>query len=134
MTHWAASHVGTPWVAGHTDCWNFARQVWRDRFGWDVPAVPVDPSDPRAARRAFMVAPWATGWAPVAGAPVEGDAVLMARGRWPAHVGVLVELPEGPAVLHSVEGAGVVVTALSLILAMGWRVAGIYRRAPCAPR
>lgn len=134
--HWAASYVGTPWVAGVSDCWHFARRVWAERFGWDVPPLPVDATDPRAVRRAFLVGPEATGWAPVpaGSAPAEGQAVLMARGRWPAHVGVLVDLPEGAAVLHSVEGAGGVITPLSLIPGMGWRVVGLYRRVGCAPR
>lgn len=138
MSHWAAAHIGTPWVAGESDCWHFARRVWRDRFGWDVPAVVADASDPRATRRAFALGHDATGWRPVAGvcAPVEGDAVLMARGRRPAHVGVLVVLPEGVAVLHSVTGAGVVVTPLTLLPGMGYRLVGIYRwaGASCAPR
>lgn len=131
MTHWAEPYLGTPWVAGTSDCWHFARRVWAERFGWDVPPVPVDAADPRAARRAFAVGYEGTGWAPVTGvcAPAEGNAVLMAKGRWPCHVGVLVDLPEGPAVLHCVEGSGVIVTPLSRLGDLGFRVAGIYRRA-----
>jgi cell wall-associated NlpC family hydrolase len=134
VTHWAARYVGTPWVPGVSDCWNFARTAWREQFGWEVPQVAVNAADPRAARRAFAAGQGAPGWAPVAGDLREGDGVLMARGRHPCHVGVLVELPEGRAVLHSVEGAGVVVTPLQLIGALGYRVAGIYRRQTCAPR
>lgn len=130
MTHWAADHIGTPWVAGQSDCWHFARRVWRDRWGWDVPPVPVDPCNPRAARHAFAQAPQATGWEPLPRgcAPAEGQAVLMAKGRWPCHVGVQIVLPEGPAVLHSVEGAGVIVTPSSRLADLGYRVVGRYRR------
>ncbi|MFN3646234.1 MAG: hypothetical protein ACK4S2_06930 [Gemmobacter sp.] len=128
MSHWAAELVGRPWVAGVSDCWNFARAVWRERWGWDVPPVPVDAADPRAARRAFAVDYQATGWAPAVAPLAEGDAVLMAKGRWPCHVGVLVLLPEGPACLHSVEGAGVIVTPLPRLADLGYRIAGIYRR------
>jgi len=129
VTHWASFYVGTPWVAGQSDCWHFARQVWGERFGWAVPPVPVEATDPRAARRAFAEAPQATGWVPVAGTPGEGDGVLMARGRYPSHVGVAIELPEGAAVLHSVEGNGVIVTPLSRLPDLGFRIAGLYRRA-----
>jgi len=134
---WAADHIGTPWVAGESDCWHFARRVWRERFGWDVPAVVTDASDPRAVRRAFAIGHEATGWRPVAGvcAPADGDAVLMAMGRHPCHVGVWLADAAGPAVLHSVEGAGGILTPMSLLPGLGYRVVGIYRwGAACAPR
>jgi len=137
--HWAARYIGTPWVAGESDCWNLARRVWRERFGWDVPAVladdEFDAGDPRAARRAFAVGPDGTGWAPVAGvcAPAEGDAVLMAMGRHPCHVGVWLGLPE-PHCLHAVEGAGTICTPMERLPGLGYRVVGIYRRLTCAPR
>lgn len=129
MTHWAARYIGTPWVAGESDCWHFACRVWIERFGWTVPPVPTCATDPRAARRAFAEAPQATGWVPVAGDPGEGDGVLMAKGRYPCHVGVAVALPEGAAVLHSVESAGVIVTPMSRLADLGFRVVGLYRRA-----
>lgn len=138
MNHWATAHIGTPWVAGQSDCWHFARGIWRGRYGWDVPEALVDAADPRAGRRAFAVGHEATGWMPTAGVcgPAEGDAVLMARGRHPCHVGIWVNLPEGPAVLHSVEAAGVICTRLAFLPSMGFRLVGIYRwRGPsCAPR
>jgi hypothetical protein len=130
--HWAAPLIGLPWVAGTRDCWSFAREVWRDRFGWDVPPVDVDPASPLAARRAFAAAPEAEGWIPVA-RPSEGCAVLMARGQRPCHVGVWIE-PQTETgltggVLHAVEGQGVIFTRLSALAAMGWTVAGFWRRA-----
>src|SRR5690606_1174706 len=100
--HWAAAYIGTPWVAGVSGCWHLARRVWAERFGWDVLAeAGVDAGDPRAARRAFAAGHDGTGWAPVAGvcAPAEGDAVLMAMGRHPCHVGIWLALPE-PHCLH----------------------------------
>lgn len=137
MTGWVAAHIGTPWIAGQSDCWHFARRVWRDEFGWNVPPVLADATDPRAVRRAFAAGHDGTGWWPVAGvcAPAEGDAVLMAMGRHPCHVGVWVPMPAGPAVLHSVEGAGVICTVLGLLPGMGYRLVGIYRWGPrCAPK
>lgn len=123
--HWAAPLIGLPWVAGESDCWSFARRVWADRFGWDVPPVAVDPADPRAARRA-LAAPKTLGWLSV-DRPREGDGVMMARGAWDCHVGVWIE-PDGQGgILHSVERAGVVFTVLPQLELMGFRVTGFWR-------
>lgn len=119
--HWAAAHVGRPWVAGISDCWSFAREIWRDRFGLDVPAITVDPADPRAGRAAFEDR---SGWERV-DAPVEGDAVLMTRGRRPCHVGIWLI---GGRILHSVERAGVIITDAARLDLVGYRIEGIYRK------
>lgn len=126
MTHWAAAYIGAPWIAGESDCWAFARRVWRERFGLDVPAVPVDPQSPRAVRRAFAAGQG--GWESVP-KPPEGCAVVMAKGLHPCHVGIWVTPPEGAGVLHSVEGAGVVFTLPKALAGMGYHIVGFYRRA-----
>jgi cell wall-associated NlpC family hydrolase len=118
--HWAMAYLGTPWVAGETDCWNFARRVWRERFGRDVPPVGVDvasPLDTRRALRDLMHAEWLP-----TDAPQEGDAVVMARGTAPCHVGVYLA---GGSILHSIEGAGVICTPPGRL--QGYQVAGFYR-------
>jgi len=127
MTHWASGYIGGAWVAGQSDCWAFARRVWRERFRLEVPAVAVDAVDPRAGRRAFAVDPASVGWA-VAAHPCEGDAVLMAKGRSPCHVGIWIAPREGAGVLHAVEGAGVIFTPVPRLHDLGYRVAGFYRR------
>lgn len=38
MTHWAASHIGRPWLP-EFDCWGFVREVFTDRLGIDLPEV-----------------------------------------------------------------------------------------------
>ena len=126
--HWATDLIGTPWVAGISDCWSFARTVWRDRWGWEVPPLTVDPQDARAARRAFAQPHDAAGWQMVA-EPQEGDAVLMARGARPCHVGLWVTPDPMAGILHSVEGAGVVFTPPDRLAGMGYRIVGMYRRA-----
>lgn len=126
--HWAAGYIGRPWVAGESDCWSFARTVWRERFGLDVPAAHVDPRDPRLSRCAFGVDPAETGWRQIT-RPCEGDAVLMARGRRPCHVGIWVASLDVEGVLHSVEGSGVIFTPLAALALLGYRVHGFYRRA-----
>lgn len=137
MTHWASGYIGQPWVAGVSDCWHFARRVWAERFGWDIPPVAADATDARACRRAFAVGHDGTGWMPTAGvcAPVEGNAVLMAKGRHPCHVGIWIRPTEGPACLHAVEGAGVICTPIARLADLGYGVVGIYRwGGTCAPR
>ncbi|MBD3764934.1 MAG: hypothetical protein IE927_09420 [Rhodobacterales bacterium] len=130
MMHWSTRHVGTPWVAGETDCWHFAASVWRDRWGWQVDPVAVDPADPRAIRQALGQIDPAV-WRPVTRL-AEGDAALMARGQRPCHVGSWILLPEGPAILHSVERAGVIVTAPDRLREIGYRLVASYRWAACA--
>lgn len=63
-------------------------------------------------------------WGEVA-VPQEGDAVLMAQGALPCHVGVWLDLG---GVLHAVTGAGGVFTPLGRLRDMGYRVVGYYRR------
>lgn len=126
--HWAADYIGLPWVAGESDCWSFARRIWAERFGWDVPPLSVDPANARAGRRALAAPPEDSGWRRVE-RPQEGDAALMAMGLRPCHVGVWIE-PDGMGgILHSVEGAGVVFTRLIALGSMGFHVTGFWRRA-----
>lgn len=120
--HWTLGYLGTPWVAGESDCWAFARRVWRERYGLAVPDVAVDAASPLDGRRAFrdQVHPeWSR-----TEAPCEGDAVLMAMGGPPCHVGVFVA---PGAVLHSIEKSGVIVTHIPDLGRIGYRVAGFYR-------
>jgi len=126
MNHWASTYIGGPWVVGESDCWAFARRVWHERFGLEVPTVAVDASSPRAVRRAFVAG--AEGWN-AALTPCEGDAVLMAKGVHPCHVGVWIAPPEGAGVLHAVEGAGVIFTPVPRLHDLGYRITGFYRRA-----
>lgn len=120
--HWTTAYLGEPWISGVSDCWAFARRLWRDRWGLDVPNVSVDPASAIDGRRAFrdQMHPQ---WRPTS-EPCEGDAVLMAMGGAPCHVGIWI----APGlVLHSVERAGVIITHLSDLGRLGYRVAGLYR-------
>ncbi|MDT8856423.1 hypothetical protein RNZ50_15625 [Paracoccaceae bacterium Fryx2] len=126
MTHWAAEYIGAEWTRAET-CWHFAARIWREQYGVRVPLVPIDGANARATRRMLDGSPERAAWAAVA-VPMEGDAVLMAKGAHPCHVGVWITPPEGPGVLHSVEGSGGIFTPLGALAAMGYRVAGYYRR------
>lgn len=122
--HWAAQYIGQPWEAGVSDCWHFARRVWRERWGWEIPAVLGAGAGPIAARRALADVP--VEWSETK-RPQEGDAVMMALGRHPCHVGVWIDV-DGGGVLHSIEGPGVIYTAGPRLVALGYRVCGFYRR------
>lgn len=119
--HWSWRYLGQPWVPGISDCWSLARRVWAEEFGRAVPPLPVDPADLRAGARA--IAAGLADWHP-SFPPAEGDAVLMAMGRHPAHVGVWVA-PD--RVLHSLEGAGVLCTPADCLSLHGWRIVDTYR-------
>ncbi len=123
--HWASGYIGTPWVAGVSDCWHFAVGIWRDRFGWQVPVSLVDPTNPVAVRRRMAQPDWTAQWAKVT-VPVEGDAVLMRRGAYPSHVGIWVSA-NGGGILHSVEGSGVVLTPLQRLAQMNFAPVGYHR-------
>jgi cell wall-associated NlpC family hydrolase len=123
MSHWTEAWIGTPWVAGETDRWNFARAVWAEEFDLDVPAMPYG-GGPVEARRRFAGAAEMDAWRATP-APREGDAVLMAMGARPCHVGIWVDPCR---VLHSVEGTGAVCTPPDALAGMGYRIVGFYRR------
>ena len=123
--HWATDYIGTPWVSGESDCWHFARRVWQEQFGFEVPMIDVDAASALAGRKAFRDRS-RQGWVEVQG-PMEGDAVLMTTAETPCHVGIWVDA-EGGGVLHSVEGAGAIFTKAGRVGAIGYRTLGYYRR------
>lgn len=126
-THWAIDYIGDPWVAGEHDCWAFARRVWREQFGLDIPAVDVDSMNRMACVRAFAQHDERCAWAKV-DVPEEGDAVLMGKNTRPSHVGVWVDAGGG-GVLHCVEVSGVLYNTVQSLGFSGFRVLGYYRRA-----
>ena len=106
---------------------NIASRSGAERWGWDVPPIMVDPSDARATRQTLSVPPERLGWDAIA-MPREGDAVLMARGARPCHVGIWIEPDPEAGILHSVEHSGVIFTPPARLAGIGYRVVGYYRR------
>lgn len=119
--HWTDRWIGRPWVAGESDCWSLARAVWAHEFGRALPPLPVDPRDLAAGVRALRAG--RAGWIEV-DRPAEGDAVLMARGVRPCHVGVWVA-PD--RVLHALERTGAVCTPAARLGELGYRRAAVLR-------
>lgn len=134
--HWAEELIGRPYRAGGQgpdafDCWGLVRWVMAHRFGFALPAIPVDASDVRAVLAAFRHDPERRRWSAISN-PVEGDCTLLRRSRHPAHVGVWLTA-DGGGVLHAVDGTGVVFQRPRDLLACGWRIEGFYRRNEVAP-
>lgn len=126
MNHWATQYIGQPWIAGEHDCWAFARRVWREQFGIDVPTVDVDACNRLACVRAFSGHEELSNWHNV-DTPQEGDAVLLSQSKHPSHVGVWVNA-DGGGVLHCVQGIGVVFQRSASLAMFGWSHTEFYRR------
>ena len=126
--HWATAWIGQPYDPVTDHCWAFVRRVWRAEFGWDVAELDVDAVDPRQVRRDFAGHPEFGHWSPVEGGlqdAVEGDAVIMARGKRPCHIGIWIAPSH---VLHAVAGSGSLATPVGRLADLGYRVHGLYRR------
>lgn len=127
MSHWCEVYLGRPWVRELHDCWQFFRVVQREQFGVDVPNVePFDSDSTLSCARALQTRSERGCWQPVA-LPREGDAVLLARSATPTHVGIWVEANNG-AVLHCVQGAGVVLQGVDSLKRHGWGGILFFRR------
>lgn len=132
MTHWAIQYIGLPWAFGQAgphayDCWNFVRLVYNRHFNIDLPVVEYTADwkdsakklqDPEARRE----------WRKV-DKPQEGDAVMMARSRYPIHIGLWINANGTQGVLHCLERVGVHFTSQNLIRSSGWGSLEYYRHA-----
>lgn len=132
-SHWTLAYLGFGYaVAGEGpaefNCWSFFRHVQRERFGREVPAVPL-PSNLRGAAKLFRDRSDSFGWRCLGKgeAPIDGDAVLMTHRDRPHHIGIHVASVPGGAVLHCVEGAGSALPSLFHLEIAAWHVTGVYR-------
>lgn len=124
--HWATPYIGVPYQRSaqgpeYFDCWSFFRRIQKERFGRDLPLLPSPPSWGAISR---AMPEWAGqfGWRPTA-APLDGDAVFMARLRDPTHIGVWIA--DLKATLHCAAGGSVLHDARHLAAAQ-WRVRGYF--------
>lgn len=128
---WPCKYIGLRYEKGAQgptsfDCWHFFRHVMQQEFAIAVPAVPeINQNDLRAMVKAFHVDPERERWRAVTH-PLEGDAVLMSHNTRPHHIGIWSEA-DGGAVLHCLEGSGVVFTGLQRLRLFGFNVTGYYR-------
>jgi cell wall-associated NlpC family hydrolase len=127
VNHWATTYIGEPYVWAENDCWAFCRRVWAEQFGLTVPAVAMSGSNLRAITREISHNDERANWSQV-DTPAEGDAVLMAHGRYPSHVGIWIDA-DGGGVLHCIDPQGVVFSTRAGLDRAGWRRVAYYRRA-----
>lgn len=128
--HWAADYLGKPWRIGangptHYDCWGLVRAVYADRLQIALPAAGLEFDDMAKQLEVFRDHPERGRWSQVA-RPTEYDAVLMAHGRYPVHVGVWIEAGPSQRVLHACRPAVIAQDTVAL-KAHGYRVCGVYR-------
>lgn len=128
MNHWAADEIGRPWLAGVHDCWAFFRRVQAERYGRHVPPFQVDARSTLACARAMNANPERQAWHRVS-TPEDGDAVILARGKHPTHVGIWLDI-DGGGVLHCQRGAGVIFQDLRALGLAGWSHLEFYRKGP----
>jgi hypothetical protein len=125
IENWPLRYIGDEWISGSHDCWGFVRRVWAECFGLDVPVIDVDAINPLTVRREFRSQAERENWEVCDWE--EGCAVLMGKSQRPCHVGVWTWMDRG-GVVHCVEGSGVIFTAPSALLSMGYHILGCYRR------
>ena len=125
MTHWAAHYIGDPWILGEHDCWGFFRRVQQEQFGRLVPIIDIDATDIMAVARAIQGDDERDHWREI-DRPADGDAVLLARTRYPSHVGVWADI-DGGGVLHCEQGSGVIFTPEHRLGVCGWSGVTYYR-------
>lgn len=135
--HWAADYIGIPWERGASgphsyDCWNFFVHVQRWQFGRAIEDIGTTPNTMLGVAHAMEHSPERQNWLHV-DRPQEGDAVLMARTRYPAHIGIWIKANGTQGVLHCMQGAGVVYSNPTTLSVAGWGGLSYYRHHPCTP-
>lgn len=122
---WCARFIGRPYRLGGRgpaawDCWGLVLAVLRDHFGLPVPDYGADTPDDsadHAAMARLALAGAGDGWHrllsrsdlrtalswPPSGPEQPGDVVLMRRGLYPCHVGIVVA---ADWMIHAQDGIG----------------------------
>lgn len=130
MSHWATGYIGISWEYGAQgpdsyDCWNFVRHVQKTRFSIDVPVILY--TDQRDVSHQLQHNAELDRWTQT-DSPIEGDIVMMARAKIPAHVGVWIKANGHEGILHCLQHVGVVFTRENAIRSHGWGQLKFYRR------
>ena len=122
MSHWVADYIGQPWVPGENDCWSFFRKIQANHFGRTVPIINVDALNRLSCVREFQSHTEYSMWYGIEN-PQDGDAVLLAKGKHPSHIGIWIN----DGVLHSVENFGVIWQSKPQLKLDGWQHLTFFR-------
>jgi len=130
IMHWASEYIGIQWEYGARgpdsyDCWNFVREVQSKKFNVDVPIIEY--VDQRDVFYQLQHNAELDRWKQVE-SPIEGDIVMMARAKIPAHVGIWINANNDEGILHCLQGSGVVFMRQNSIRSNGWGQLKFYRR------
>ncbi len=101
-----ANYVGRPWVRGEYDCWSLVRDVYADCYGIDIPNAPIDAGDLRQVIKTLESSAIRSQFHRVKN-PVDGCLAEMGE-RHPVHIGIYIETPDGPFIMHNHAASGVV--------------------------
>lgn len=123
---WARDYVGLTFQERELNCWLFARKIWSERFGFNVPSYDGRYTSTSAEQElgALIRAEMVPEWSEVRLADAEpGDGILLRMRGQPMHVGVVVEPPN---FLHIEEDQP---SCIERYDGVKWsrRVLGIYR-------
>lgn len=128
---WERRYLGGKWAVGGDstglNCWELVQAVYRNQFGIELPAMQVDGNSVLAAMREFIRNPEYANWVTVQDAPDEFHVLLMGKGIRSAHVGVWSK-HYGGSILHSVQGAGVILTPSARLHELGYKIQSCWRR------
>lgn len=96
------------------DCWTLVRDVYGVELGIDLPLHDIDPASVRSVIAELRDSPIRSRFQRI-DRPLHLCVVEMRRHDHSLHVGVYLETPDGPRVLHCREGSGTVCEPLNTI-------------------
>jgi cell wall-associated NlpC family hydrolase len=134
--NWAANYIGIPYrnrgrSPSGLDCWGLVALILGDVFNIEVPSLTADYDVEDIKGVGALMADAAKSWVLVLpGSELAGDVVLLRRGRWPTHCGVVTK----PGTMLHVENG--VDAALERYTELVWknRIVGFYRHLELAKR
>jgi hypothetical protein len=100
MKHWAADLIGIPWSPDR-NCWWLVREVYRLRFGVELPHLGIGDLQAADSVAAIKAAAVAAGIRPASGPAQEFDVVLCRDLTGKRHCGVMIEWRAKLQLLHS---------------------------------
>lgn len=116
------SRIGQAYDLKAANCWHLVAECQREVFGRDLPTFRKRDAVTRGARsKAAADSPAWSGWRETP-TPADGAVVFMSRaGAAPdVHVGVYLDVPGSPGVLHTNAPHGVVFDDAVRLQARGW--------------
>lgn len=130
MSHWASELIGKPWAFGATgpevfDCLGFTIFVQRTQYGIEM----LEPGyTENLLQNTHLLAQGEerARWAEVE-VPEDGDVILMARRKFPTHIGTWIRANGKMGALHCLEGIGVVFQDQGQLRLSGWGSFHFYR-------